>query len=100
MLLDRPERIAFKVDEALVLLEYRNLKDKDNRYLQDSAGQINMRVLGDHDDKDNITIVMKMYQKAMEALILHREKKEQVISENTNKTPIITPDELREDMYR
>ncbi len=27
MLLDRPERIAFKVDEALVLLEYRNLKD-------------------------------------------------------------------------
>lgn len=35
MLLHRPERIAFKVDEALVLLEYRNLKDKDNRYLQD-----------------------------------------------------------------
>ncbi len=68
--------------------------------LKDSADQINMRVLGDHDDKDNITIVMKMYQKAMEALILHREKKEQVISENTNKTPIITPDELREDMYR
>lgn len=34
MLLSRPERIAFKVDEALVLLEYRNLKDKDNRYLQ------------------------------------------------------------------
>lgn len=33
MLLDRPERIAFKVDEALVLLEYRNLKDKYNRYL-------------------------------------------------------------------
>lgn len=34
MLLDRPERIAFKPDEALVLLEYRNLKDKDNRYLE------------------------------------------------------------------
>lgn len=33
MLLDRPERIAFKADEALVLLEYRNLRDKDNRYL-------------------------------------------------------------------
>ena len=33
MLLDRPERIAFKTDEALVLLEYRNLKDKYNRYL-------------------------------------------------------------------
>ncbi len=35
MLLDRPERIAFKVDEALVLLEYRNLRDKDNRYLSE-----------------------------------------------------------------
>ena len=33
MLLSRPERIAFKPDEALVLLEYRNLKDKENRYL-------------------------------------------------------------------
>ena len=35
MLLDRPERIAFKTDEALVLLEYRNLKDKYNQYLPD-----------------------------------------------------------------
>ena len=34
MLLDRPERIAFKIDEALVLLEYRNLKGKENRYLK------------------------------------------------------------------
>ena len=34
MLLDRPERIGFKVDEALVLLEFRNLKDKNNRYLE------------------------------------------------------------------
>ena len=34
MLLDRPERIGFKTDEALVLLEFRNLKDKDNRYLE------------------------------------------------------------------
>ena len=34
MLLDRPERIGLKVDEALVLLEYRNLKGKNNRYLQ------------------------------------------------------------------
>ena len=34
MLLDRPERIGFKPDEALILLEYRNLKDKPNRYLE------------------------------------------------------------------
>ena len=35
MLLDRPERIAFKPDEAIVLLEYRNLKDKHNIYLNE-----------------------------------------------------------------
>lgn len=34
MLLDRPERIGFKPDEALVLLQHRNLKDKENRYLK------------------------------------------------------------------
>ena len=34
MLLDRPERIGFKVDEALVLLEHRNLKNEYNRYLE------------------------------------------------------------------
>ena len=33
MLLDRPEGIGFKPDEALVLLEHRNLKDEYNRYL-------------------------------------------------------------------
>lgn len=33
MLLDRPERIGMQVDEALVLLEHRNLKGKENRYL-------------------------------------------------------------------
>ena len=34
MLLDRPERVGFKPDEALVLLEHRNLKDKNNRLLK------------------------------------------------------------------
>ena len=34
MLLDRPERVGYKVDEALVLLEFRNLKGKENRYLE------------------------------------------------------------------
>lgn len=33
MLLDRPERIGLNIDEALVLLEHRNLKDQYNRYL-------------------------------------------------------------------
>lgn len=34
MLLDRYDRIAFKPDEALLLLEYRNLKNKPNIYLE------------------------------------------------------------------
>lgn len=33
MLLDRPERAGFKPDEALVLLEHRNLKTEYNRYM-------------------------------------------------------------------
>ena len=35
MILDRFDRACFKPDEALLLLEYRNLKDKDNKYLQE-----------------------------------------------------------------
>ncbi len=34
MLIDRPERIGFSPDEALVLLEHRNLKTEYNRYLE------------------------------------------------------------------
>jgi len=34
MLLHRPERMAFNVEDAICLLEYRNLKGKDNRYLE------------------------------------------------------------------
>lgn len=34
MLLNRPERIGIPVDEAIVLLEHRNLKGKNNQYLE------------------------------------------------------------------
>lgn len=34
MLIDRPERVGFSPDEALVLLEHRNLKSEYNRYLE------------------------------------------------------------------
>lgn len=34
MLIDRPERTAFNPDEAMVLLEHRNLKNEYNRYLE------------------------------------------------------------------
>ncbi len=33
MLIDRPERVGFQPDEALVLLEHRNLKGQYNKYL-------------------------------------------------------------------
>ena len=33
MMLDRPERTGFPIDEALVLMEFRNLKGLDNQYL-------------------------------------------------------------------
>ena len=32
--MDRPERIGFSPDEALVLIEHRNLKNEYNRYLE------------------------------------------------------------------
>lgn len=41
MLLDRPERIGFKPDEALVLLQHRNMKGKDNRYLDTFVNFVN-----------------------------------------------------------
>lgn len=41
MLLDRPERIGFKPDEAIVLLEHRNLKDNYNRYLETFINFVN-----------------------------------------------------------
>lgn len=34
MLIDRPERVGFAPDEALVLLEHRNLKSEYNKYLE------------------------------------------------------------------
>lgn len=41
MLLDRPERIGFKADEALVLLQFRNLKDKDNKFIHEFIKFVN-----------------------------------------------------------
>lgn len=41
MLLNRPERVGFKTDEAAVLLKYRNLKGKYNRYLDKFLGFVN-----------------------------------------------------------
>ena len=42
MMLDRPERRGFPIDEALVLLEHRNLKGLTNIYLQKFKDFINI----------------------------------------------------------
>lgn len=42
MLLDRPERIAFPIEEALILLESRNLKNCSNAYLNEFKKFINI----------------------------------------------------------
>ena len=42
MLLDRPERVAFPIEEALLLLESRNLKNCNNVYLKDFKKFINI----------------------------------------------------------
>ena len=42
MLLDRPERVAFPIEEALILLESRNLKGCNNIYLEDFKKFINI----------------------------------------------------------
>ncbi len=41
MLLDRPERVGFAPDEALVLLQFRNLKDKNNKLLPQFVNFVN-----------------------------------------------------------
>lgn len=42
MLLDRPERVAFPIEEALILLESRNLKNCNNIYLEEFKKFINI----------------------------------------------------------
>ena len=69
MLLDRPERIGFKPDEALVLLEHRNLKDQYNRYLETFIEFVNFL------EKINISEVVEMT--ALRRLVkMHNETEE------------------------
>lgn len=60
MLLDRPERIGFKPDEALVLLEHRNLKHEYNRYLNTFIEFINFMENIKIDDKVNMKVLRKL----------------------------------------
>ena len=83
MLLHRPDRLAFTVEEAIQLLETRNMKDSDNRYLgtlkefasimediQDSYGVGSITLF----QKEMNKIPMKDYQKGIEA-VYHNEKR-------------------------
>lgn len=60
MLLDRPERIGFKPDEALVLLEHRNLKDIYNRYLETFIEFINFLEKIEINDLVNMTALRRL----------------------------------------
>ena len=60
MLLDRPERIGFKPDEALVLLEHRNLKDKYNRYLHTFIEFVNFLEKIQVNDMVNMTALRRL----------------------------------------
>lgn len=60
MILDRPERIGFKPDEALVLLEHRNLKDKYNRYLETFIEFINFMEKIQMNDVVNMTALRRL----------------------------------------
>ena len=42
LVLDRPERIAFPIEEALILLEGRNLKNCNNAYLNEFKEFVNI----------------------------------------------------------
>ncbi len=67
MLLDRPERIGFKPDEALVLLEHRNLKDKYNRYLDtfmQFVGFLERITVGEEVETTVIRRLVKTYYEA------------------------------------
>ena len=60
MLLDRPERIGFKPDEALVLLEHRNLKDEYNRYLETFIDFVNFMEKIEMNELVNMTAIKRL----------------------------------------
>ena len=60
MLLDRPERIGFQPDEALVLLEHRNLKDVYNRYLTTFIEFVNFMESIEMNDIVNMTAIKRL----------------------------------------
>ena len=60
MLLDRPERIGFKPDEAMILLEHRNLKDEYNRYLHTFGEFVHMLEQVQINDIVSMTVLRRL----------------------------------------
>lgn len=67
MIIDRPERIGMKPDEAIVILEHRNLKGEFNRYLQSFINFINdleqIKIKQDR-ERTPIELLIKLYKEA------------------------------------
>lgn len=62
MLLNRPERIGFKPDEALVLLEHRNLRNEYNRYMNTFIEFIHFLEKIQIKDGANVTVLRKLFK--------------------------------------
>lgn len=118
MLLDRPERIGFEPDEAMVLLIHRNLKDQYNRYVEtfsqfiEMLEEINMgefveiralkklvKIYNETDDLiDFIKKVINNYEPQIDSFIDKRYKKikEEMFKENfQNMRPLFTEETTR-----
>lgn len=68
--------------------------------LQDATDKINDNNLKDNDNISNIKEVVVLYNSAVRALLQHREDKEKISSKQIETTPIVTADDVREDIYR
>ncbi len=69
MLLDRPERLGFSPDDAVVLLIYRNLKNKYNRYVETFSKFIDMLEeieMGQFVENKALMTLRKMYNETDE----------------------------------
>lgn len=119
MLLDRPERIGFEPDEAIVLLMHRNLKGEYNRYVEifsqfvDMLEQINMgefmevkalkkltKIYGETNELiEFIKKIVNQYEQQIDSLIdkKHKKMKEEMFEEVTakNNRPLFTEETTR-----
>lgn len=122
MLLDRPERIGFEPDEALVLLIHRNLKNEYNRYVEtfsqfvDLLEEINMgefveikalkkltKTYNETDELvDFIKKIVNQYEILVDALIDKKYKKikDEMFEENTKNNRALFTEETTKKIFK